>query len=84
MSNTIILQILEGEEKTVLGLYDLIKNSHSHKNCDILLMRHCETRSFPNWSMGYRRLDDALEIKMVIDALKAHRTQQEPEQKMAS
>lgn len=84
ISNATILQVLEGEEKTVLGLFELIQNSHSHTKCDTLLMRHCEARSFPNWSMGYRGVDDEFEIKMVIDALKARRTEPEPRQLMAS
>jgi hypothetical protein len=84
MSHSVILQVLEGEEDTVLALYKLIQQSRSHTNCEILFTRHCNARSFPNWSMGYQGLDSEAEINAIIATLKARRAEQEPLQQIAS
>jgi len=83
MSSSIVLQVLEGDETTVRGLYELIKKSKSHMDCDVLLTRHCDVRSFPKWSMGYRAVEDEYEIKLSIVALKARRSKLESAEKIA-
>lgn len=83
MSSSVVLQVLEGDETTVRGLYELIKKSKSHMDCDVLLTRHCDARSFPKWSMGYRTVDDEYEIKLAIVALKARRSKLESAEKIA-
>ena len=53
------LQILEGDQKTVLQLYESIKDHPGHKNAMVLLDDEVEERLFPDWSMGFERLDEA-------------------------
>lgn len=52
------LQILEGEQSQVLELYDSIKHHPGHKNAMVLLDDEIEERLFPDWSMGFERLDE--------------------------
>jgi hypothetical protein len=74
---------MEGDESTVRGIYELIKKSKKHRDCDVLLTRHCDARSFPKCSMGYRTVDDEYEIKLIIVALKARRSKLEAAEKIA-
>lgn len=52
------LQILEGDQSQVLSLYDTIKNHPGHKDAQLLLDDELDDRLFPEWSMGFERLDD--------------------------
>ena len=52
------LQILEGEQSQVLQLYELIKHNPGHKNAMVLLDDQQDERIFPDWSMGFERLED--------------------------
>lgn len=81
-----ILQILEGDEKTVRAVYNRIEQDPRHMGCDILLARHCETREFPHMAMGFCKAsdDDGYEIKIAIMALKARRAEREKLDKLAS
>lgn len=49
-----ILQVLEGEKATIRGLYGKITQDHRHYGCIILQDTPSETRSFENWSMGFK------------------------------
>lgn len=51
------LQILEGEQSTVIELYESIKKHPGHRNAMVLLDDKQEGRLFPDWSMGFERLD---------------------------
>lgn len=84
MSSSTTLQILEGEKSTVEALYERIKSDTRHTDCDLLLTRHCHTREFPNFAMGYQSPEDEYEIKLAIVALKARRRAREREQQIAS
>jgi Sensors of blue-light using FAD len=50
------MQLLEGEEEAVLSLYRLIAGDTRHKGAMTLLKGSVQTRSFPDWSMGFRDL----------------------------
>jgi hypothetical protein len=51
------MQVLEGEEEAVRGLYDRIIADHRHKGEITLQQGFTEGRQFPDWSMGFRDLD---------------------------
>lgn len=51
------LQILEGRKQEVNALYKKIKADPRHSNCETVFVEDSQERSFPGWSMGYRRLD---------------------------
>lgn len=46
------LQVLEGDEKTVLILYAAILRDDRHDHIHTVVIRPLETRDFANWSMG--------------------------------
>jgi hypothetical protein len=53
------MQLLEGEESAVQGLYDKIVRDPRHKGALTLLKGNVEERSFGQWSMGFRELKSA-------------------------
>jgi len=77
LSDTVCLQILEGEERAVRAVYQRIMADSRHEDCDVLLDRHCQDRSFPQWSMTYCEADSEYEIKLAIVALKSRRRMRE-------
>jgi hypothetical protein len=84
ISSTAILQVLEGEKSAVCTIYQLITKSRRHMNCDVLFTRHCAARSFPKWSMGYRSVENAADLRQKISTLKAKRDARNDALKIAS
>ena len=54
------LQALEGDEAIVASLYEKIKRDTRHTEVTCLSRKTIARRSFPGWSMGFRRLSDAV------------------------
>lgn len=54
--NGTFLQTLEGEEEVVIPLYEKIASDPRHVSVTCLGRRTIQTRAFPGWSMGFRRL----------------------------
>jgi len=52
------MQALEGEEEPVHSLSARIAKDPRHKDIRILLNGACTEREFPDWSMGFRNLND--------------------------
>ena len=52
------LQVLEGEQKVVLSLYDNIKNDDRHKNVMMISMHPIQDRDFPSWEMGSKKINE--------------------------
>jgi hypothetical protein len=50
------MQVLEGSEETVRGLYTRIGLDPRHHLITLLLTEYVPERNFPDWSMGYHRL----------------------------
>lgn len=86
ISNSTVLQVLEGPEDAVRSIYRRIVQNELHTGCDVLLTHRCQTRSFPSWSMGYCHVGapGAYEINLAIATLKARRTEQQRTEKLAS
>lgn len=55
------MQLLEGDEETVRGLYARIENDPRHGGEIALQQSFVEERQFPDWSMGFRDLDSTEE-----------------------
>ena len=51
------MQLLEGEERTVLSLYGLICKNPKHHQIVTLLSSPATERLFPAWSMGFQNLE---------------------------
>lgn len=56
-SNNTYLQLLEGESKVVLDLYDKICRDPRNQGNTILQQSEVFTRDFPDWSMGFENLE---------------------------
>lgn len=57
-SKTQFVQYLEGEYKTIIGLYDKIKVDSRHKNAVLISSSQITERVFPSWQMGEKRFDE--------------------------
>ena len=47
------VQLLEGEEAHVRATYDRIAADPRHEDVELLVQMPCESRRFPDWSMGF-------------------------------
>lgn len=56
------LQLLEGPEAEVQDVFALVQRDPRHKEIKVLLSQPAPAREFPNWTMGYERLDEAWSI----------------------
>ena len=56
--NGTFLQALEGAEDAVASLYEKISRDPRHASVTCISRKQIETRHFPGWSMGFRRLSD--------------------------
>ena len=66
-----ILQVLEGPQKDVTALFEKIKRDPRHQDIFIVLDEILAARHFPEWSMGYKKIDlldkaDFLHYKQVF------------------
>lgn len=57
--NNKFIQLLEGNEESVLKLMSKIKNDKRHRNVETISASPSETRSFTGWGMAYYPIDDA-------------------------
>lgn len=51
------IQVLEGEENTVKQLFSTISSDKRHNGVAKLMDGYTEGRQFPDWAMGYRKVD---------------------------
>lgn len=52
------MQALEGPERAVRALIDIISKDERHTDVRILSEEEVEVRQFPSWTMGYRGVTD--------------------------
>ncbi len=50
------IQVIEGEEAAIDGLYKKISRDLRHKSSSILMRAEIKERSFAEWSMGFKRI----------------------------
>jgi hypothetical protein len=53
------IQLLEGDEKQVRNLYQLIQQDKRHRDVTLVYEEHVEERDCPDWSMGFQALPDS-------------------------
>jgi hypothetical protein len=53
------IQVLEGKQQSVRGVYAKIGRDPRHRGMIALLHGEIADRQFPNWSMGFRELSQA-------------------------
>lgn len=56
--NNSFLQVLEGPELFVYGLYERIQADKRHSNCKLIAKNTISEKELENWSMGFVDLDD--------------------------
>ena len=56
-TGTEFIQILEGEEKIIDELLDIIKKDPRHRNFRIIEKKKITTREYAEWTMGFKRID---------------------------
>ncbi len=56
--NRYFIQVLEGEADEVMALYDHIEKDDRHRNVLLVGKNHINERSFGEWSMGFKNLDE--------------------------
>jgi len=52
------IQVIEGTRDTIHNLFNVIKTDPRHSNIVKLLDEPIASRAFPDWSMGFRRMND--------------------------
>ncbi|MBK6266605.1 BLUF domain-containing protein [Marivirga sp. S37H4] len=55
-SDTKFIQLVEGESKTIMSLYDKIKGDSRHENCIMISLSPIKEKTFPSWHMGSKKL----------------------------
>ncbi len=51
------IQLIEGKTNTIQNLFERIKNDKRHSNIVLLLEESIKKRAFPDWTMGYFKLN---------------------------
>lgn len=51
------IQLIEGKTGIIQNLYEKIKNHRRHSNVVLLLDESIKKRAFPDWTMGYYKLN---------------------------
>ena len=54
------IQALEGEEGTIDALFDRISKDSRHRDVTTVYKKPIKQRAFPDWTMGFSRMDDAV------------------------
>ena len=66
------LQYLEGDRRTILALYDRIKDDQRHSRVTLLCNSHIYSREFKTWDMAYENflgVSDQLEyLKLLVSS----------------
>ena len=61
------MQMLEGDKKTVLDLYDTITVDNRHKGVITIMTGDIKERNFKDWSMGFCNMDKVLDAPALDD-----------------
>lgn len=56
------LQLLEGPEREVKSVFEIVKRDPRHEAIKLLLSEKVAERQFPDWTMGFERLDEAWNV----------------------
>lgn len=52
------IQLLEGHEESVQKIFDSIRKDERHTDVELLWLRYVQYRDFPDWTMGFRNVDN--------------------------
>ncbi len=54
------IQLLEGPREEVESLFQVVKKDKRHTNIIRLLAEYSDTRDFPDWKMGFRKITPSM------------------------
>ena len=52
------MQVLEGPDDAVNGIFEKIKNDSRHKDVSVISREQIQSRQFPSWEMAFQNLDN--------------------------
>lgn len=52
------MQVLEGPDDAVNGIFEKIKNDPRHKDVSVISREQIQSRQFPAWEMAFQNLDN--------------------------
>jgi hypothetical protein len=52
------MQVLEGPDDAVNGIFEKIKNDPRHKDVSVISREQIQSRQFPSWEMAFQNLDN--------------------------
>lgn len=52
------IQLVEGDSRTIMNLYDKIKDDSRHSNCIMVSLSPIKEKTFPSWHMGSKNVSD--------------------------
>ena len=56
--NRRFIQLLEGREDDVQAVFESIKRDERHEDIQLLWYLYSQFRDFPDWTMGFRNIED--------------------------
>ena len=65
-SDTKFIQLVEGEAKVIMDLYDKIKKDDRHSNPMMISYNPIKEKSFPSWHMGSKDISSGVQFKTDI------------------
>ncbi len=65
-SDTKFIQLVEGEAKVIMDLYDKIKKDARHSNPMMISYNPIKEKSFPSWHMGSKDISSGVQFKTDI------------------
>ena len=65
-NNNEFLQILEGEKKVVMDLFESIKKDKRHSNVMLLALDYKNDKMFDEWSMAFHEIDGSEQDKKIF------------------
>jgi hypothetical protein len=65
-SDTKFIQLVEGEAKVIMDLYDKIKKDARHSNPMMISYNPIKEKSFPSWHMGSKDISKGVQFKTDI------------------
>lgn len=71
-SDSRFIQYLEGPEKEVLSLFELIQEDYRHTSIKLRSVGEIENRLFPSWAMGFKDLSTK-ELAFDSEVLESHK-----------
>lgn len=58
------MQILEGREKTIFDLYEILKKDDRHKSLKLIYNGEISERCFTSWTMGFSKFESIDKSKL--------------------